>query len=56
MTLIQDLRVMREKLLMGGPSVPHTAFNRIENILDRLYQLIQMLISSECLDRNEIRM
>jgi hypothetical protein len=44
MTLVQELRAKRDQ----GPITTTVA-------VDRLFQLIQMLISSECLDRNEIR-
>ncbi|OXA59762.1 uncharacterized protein LOC110845271 isoform X2 [Folsomia candida] len=54
MTLIQDLRVKREKILAAGSSASLTSFHQIDIALDRLFQVIQMLIASECLDRNEI--
>jgi hypothetical protein len=55
MTLIQDLRVKQEQLLTSGSSTPLPSFSYVDVALDRLFQLIQMLITSECLDRNEIR-
>jgi len=54
MTLIQELRVKREKTISMNNNGA-SAFNSVETCVDRLFQLIQMLISSECLDRNEIR-
>jgi len=56
MTLIQELRVKKEQ--QNHPMVNASGsmgFSHIELSVDRLFQLIQMLISSECLDRNEIR-
>lgn len=54
MTLIQELRVIRDRI-----SAPNNAgvvtSTTVERGVDKLLQLIQMLIAAECLDRNEVR-
>lgn len=54
MTLIQELRVKRELVASNNNGAVVTPA-AVERGVDMLFQLIQMLISAECLDRNEIR-
>jgi len=61
MTLIQELRVKREHAIStsnnggaGGSTLGGHYSQEVERGVDMLFQLIQMLIAAECLDRNEI--
>jgi hypothetical protein len=56
MTLIQELRVKKEQAAALLSSNGAIGFSHVDISVDRLFQLIQMLVSSECLDSNEIRM
>ncbi|ODM94493.1 hypothetical protein Ocin01_12179 [Orchesella cincta] len=53
MTLIQELRVKREHVVSANNN-GGLAYAQVERGVDMLFQLIQMLLASECLDRNEI--
>lgn len=55
MTLIQELRVRKERMAGTSNSGVMVSPTVVERGVNMLFQLIQMLINTECLDRNEIR-
>jgi len=55
MTLIQELRVKREHACAANTNGGLGYTTQVERGVDMLFQLIQLLLASDCLDRNEIR-